>query len=988
MHNYVKLLVTWTLSTSNFRLLFLQHKNECMQKYLTVIIVLFSVTLFNAQTGKISGSIVDAKTGETLPGATAMVEGTGKGASADFDGKFIIPGIPVGKVTLVISYISYTTKKINGIEVKANDVTDVNVLLDASSSADLAEVEVVVTLNKENNTALVLQQKNNASVSDGISSETIRKTPDRTTSDVIKRISGATIQDNKFAIIRGMSDRYNAAYINGAPLPSSESDKKAFSFDIFPANLLDNIVILKTATPDLPGDFAGGVIQINTKSIPEKNAQSISISAGYNTQTTFKNFKTYSGGKYDWLGLDDGTRALPKGLPDTKDYSTDKLEQIDYAKQVNYDWSLKNKSALPNYNLQYSTAHVGKLFKKDAGSIFALTYNNNTNTFFTTRREFEEQGTNYDVVKTRDYKDTTFSNTILTSALWNLSLKLNGNNQIGFKNLFSINSEDRVITRKGSQDINTQTWEKSNIRWFTQNQIYSGQINGDHYHEKSQIKVKWVGGYSAIEREIPNLRRMTYVKNAAEEDDTTRYNAVIATNGTAAQNAGTMIFNTTKEKMQSIRYDISKSVKIKNTKHEIQLGGNHIFRDRTFFARLLGYSMYRQNSSLRENTDLKYLDESVIFSPENIGISDKPGPAKGGFKLSEATTEKDNYAASSMLHAGYAMIDSRFGEKFRFIYGARLESYNQKLTATIFGEEKRTDTTVIDLLPSINAVYSVNSKTNLRFSYYKTVSRPEFRELAAFNFLDFNTTFNISGNPGLTRAKIDNYDVRFELFPGAGQIISVSGFYKRITNAVEQAVDASAQIRSLTFVNVELVENTGFELEYRFKLSTLLNKDSSEFLSNTTLFTNFAYIKSKVDVSKILDAEPRPLQGQSPYIVNAGIQYLDNEKGWGISASYNLIGRRIVIVGATSEPSYWENPRHVIDLQLVKTFKEKFEIKFNIRDLLAQNQIWYQDINKNGKLDKNSEADSKNNTHSNTLDNVMANTKLAPTLSLSFLYRF
>jgi TonB-dependent receptor len=962
---------------------------DTMKKLFFSFLILLTANFAVAQTGKISGTVLDSKTGETLPGATALIEGTGKGVSADFDGKFMLTGVPVGKVTLVISYISYNTKKISGVEVKANDVTDISVLLDASTSQDLTEVEVVVTLNKENNTALILQQKNNASVSDGISSETIKKTPDRNTSDVIKRISGATIQDNKFAIIRGMSDRYNAAFINGAPLPSSESDKKAFSFDIFPANLLDNIVILKTATPDMPGDFAGGVIQINTKSIPEKNAQSISISTGYNQQTTFKDFRTYKGGKYDWLGIDDGTRGDPKGIPETKLFSADKLDQIEYAKKVNYDWSLQSKKTMPNFNLQYSLANVGKLFKKEAGSIFALTYNSTNNIFATNRREFEEQGGIYDVAKTRDYIDTTYSNAILASALWNLAYKFNGNNQIGFKNLFSINSEDRVITRRGSQDIVTQTWERSTVRWFVQNQIYSTQLNGDHYFEPAKIKFKWVAGYSDIKRETPNLRRMTYVKNSPLEDDSVKYNAVIGTTGTGAANAGTMIFNTTKEKMQSIRYDVSRAFKLGDkTKHEVLLGGNHIFRDRIFYARLLGYTMYRKNSSLIENTDLKYLDESVIFAPENIGIQDNPGPRDGGFKLSEATTEKDNYAASSMLNAGYITLDSRLFDKLRFIYGARVESYRQRLSVTLFGEEKISDTTVVDILPSINAVYSVTEKTNIRLSFYQTVSRPEFRELAAFNFLDFNTNFNITGNPGLTRGKIDNYDARFEWYPGAGQVISVSGFYKKITNAVEQAIDASGQIKALTFVNVALVENLGVELEYRFKLSTLFNNDSSKFLSKTTLFSNFAYIKSEVDVSKIIDAEPRPLQGQSPYIINAGIQYLDNDKDWGVSLSYNVIGRRIVLVGGESEPSYWETPRHVIDFQLAKTFKKRFEIKFNIRDILAQNQIWYQDIDKNGKLNKNSEEENKNISHTNNYDNIMANTKLSPTFSFSFLFKF
>lgn len=957
--------------------------------------LLYIFTLSIAQTGKIVGKMIDAKTGETLPGATIMIEGTTKGASADFDGNYTLSGLQPGKYNLVASYITYDNKKFIGVEVKANDATEFNIGLDQSSSQTLGEVVVQAEMNKENTNTLLVLQKNNASVSDGISSEAIKKTPDRTTSDVIKRISGATIQDNKFAIIRGMSDRYNAAFINGAPLPSSESDKKAFSFDIFPSNLLDNIIILKTATPDLPGDFAGGVIQINTKSIPEKNSQTISIGGGYNTQTTFKDYKTYQGGKYDMLGLDDGKRSIPKGLPTTKEFLNDKLAQIDYAKMVNYDWSIQTKKAMPNLNIQYALANVGKIFKKEAGSVFALTYNNNTNTTFTNRRDFSEQGNNYDVIKNSDYKDTTYSNNILASALWNLAYKLNDNHQIGLKNLYSINSENKVVTRKGASDYGNALWEKSNVRWFTQNQIYSAQLNGDHYIEKAKLKIKWVGGYSNIKRELPNLRTMKYAKRSIEqniENDSIPYSAVIATaNTTTAENGGTMLFTTTKETIKSAKYDISRAFKIKKSNHEVKIGGNHIYRDRSFEARLFGYGMYRKNSSLIANTDLLLLDESQIFAPENMGIIDGPGKKDGGFLLVEATTPKDNYKASSMLHAGYISIDSRIFEKFRFIYGARVESYNQKITYFLQPDTATVrDSTVIDLLPSVNAVYSITDKINIRLAYYKTVSRPEFRELVPFTFKDFITGYSIGGNPGLVRAKIDNYDLRGEWYPGAGQIVSASGFYKRLTNATEMAVDGAAQIKSLTYVNVPLVENIGLELEYRFKLSTLFRTDSSKILDNMTLFTNFAYIKSKVDVSKIIGADgtSRPLQGQSPYIVNAGLQYIDNEKGWGASISYNVIGRRIVIVGASAEPDFYEAPRHVLDLQLSKIIKQKFEIKLNVRDILAQRQIWYQDINKNGKLDKGSEKESQNLTHSYSTDNIMVNTKLAPTLSVSFSYKF
>lgn len=946
----------------------------------------------HAQTGKIVGKIVDAKTGETLPGATVLIEGTTKGVSSDFDGNFSLGGLQPGKYILIASYITYDNKKFVDVVVKENDVTDFNITLDQSSSQTLGEVVVQAEMNKENTNTLFVMQKNNASVSDGISSESIKKTPDRSTSDVLKRVSGASIQDNKFAIIRGMSDRYNAAYLNGSPLPSSESDKRAFAFDIFPAGILDNLIIIKTATPDLPGDFAGGIILINTKNIPDKNSTTVSISGGYNSLTTFKDFKTYKGGKTDWLGIDDGSRQLPEGIPSTKEYSeiTLNTDKIEHAKKINYDWSIQTKKALPNLNLQITQANIFKLFKRDFGSILAITYNNTNNTIISDRREFEEQGPV--VQKFSDYKDSIYSNNILTSLLWNLSYKLNDNNQISLKNLYSINSDDRVIARKGISDasiVATPVWERSNVRFYKQSSIYSGQITGEHFVPKTKIKLKWIGGLSDIIRDVPNLRKMVYQKTTALENDSVKYSAIIQDEGVIPTSAGSMFFSKTKERIYSIKYEASKTFEIYKTKHEIKLGGFNQYRDRSFEARLLGYSWYKKGSQIKSYKDsLAYLTEDQIFAPTSIGIINGPGKYDGGFKLSEATTYIDSYNASSTLNAGFLMIDSRFN-KLRFIYGLRIESYMQSLkTFNVEYSTKTRDTTVIDFLPSINAVWSVTEKINIRAAYYRTINRPEFRELAPFNFYDFETNYQISGNEKLQRATINNYDLRFEYYPRKpGQIFSVSAFYKDLTNAIEQ-IAGNGQIRSITFENVPKATNVGLELEYRVLLSTIFKSDSSRFLNGTTLFTNFSYVKSAVDVSKLNNVDPRPLQGQSPIIINAGLQYIDSKYDFGISLSYNYVGKRIVTVGNTDEPNIWENPRHVLDLQLSKTFKEKLEIKLNVRDAIAQNLIFYQDINKNGKLDKSSLADNKEFEHASTSDNIMVNTKLAPTISLSVSYKF
>ncbi len=964
---------------------------------LTTTLLLYFFTLSIAQTGKIVGKMIDAKTGETLPGATVLIEGTTKGASADFDGNFSLSGLQPGKYTIIASYITYDNKKFVDVVVKANDVTEFNIGLDQSSSQTLGEVVVQAEMNKENTNTLFVMQKNNASVSDGISSESIKKTPDRSTSDVLKRVSGASIQDNKFAIIRGMSDRYNAAYLNGSPLPSSESDRRAFAFDIFPSGILDNLVILKTATPELPGDFAGGIILINTKNIPEKNSTSVSISGGYNSLTTFKDFKTYKGGKTDWLGIDDGSRQLPSDLPSTKGFSeiTSNLQRVAEAKKINYDWTLQNKKALPNLNLFVTQANVFKLFKKDFGSIVALTYNNSNTTVISERREFEEQGAS--VQKMRDFTDTIFNNNILTSLLWNLAYKLNDNNQLGLKNLYSINSDDRVTVRKGIADaVNPANpeWQKSNERFFSQNNVYSGQLNGDHFIPKGKIKLKWIAGFSDIKRDIPNLRRMVYQKNSPSESDSVKYAAQIGDEAVTPTSSGAMFFAKTNERIYSIKYDISKTIDIKNTKHEIKLGGFNQFRERTFAARLLGYTRYKNPRSPTNpkdtlfNNDLTLLDESQIFSQENMGGVNGPGKYDGGFKLSESTIFIDSYGASSVLNAGYLQLDSRFSDKLRFIYGLRAEYYMQTINTNNPSFEKVTkDTAVIDLLPSINAVWSVTERANIRAAYYRTVNRPEFRELAPFNFYDFVTDFTTSGNDSLKRATINNYDLRFEYYPKRpGQILSVSAFYKDLTNAIEQ-IAGNGQIRSINFVNVAKATNMGLELEYRVLLATIFKNDSSRFLNGTTLFTNFSYIKSNVDVSKLNDVEARPLQGQSPIIINAGVQYLDSKYDFGVSVSYNYVGKRIFIVGNEDEPNIWENPRHVLDLQLSKTIKERLELKLNVRDALAQNLIFYQDINKNGKFDKSSLTDNKEFQHASTSDNVRINNRLAPTISISVSYK-
>ena len=399
-----------------------------MKSLYILVLLIFSQFIFS-QTSILKGTILDEKTGKTMPGVDVNILNTKYAISTDFDGNFIFSEVPVGTYEVQIATSSYQTKIISEVVVKADDATVLTVSLEETKNV-LKEVVITRTRAKvESVKSLLLQQKNSVSVSDGISAESIKRTPDKSTSDVLKRISGASIQDNKFVIVRGLNDRYNANYLNGAPLPSSESDRKAFSFDIFPSNMIDNLVITKTATPDLTGEFAGGVIQITTKNIPDQNFQSISYGNGYNSLATGQTQRYYEGGKTDWLGIDDGTRALPSSIPSTKDFQKLSLrDRIPFAKAVSSEWGLKNKNFSPNLSFQYSIGKRYEIGEKTLGIIASVSYNKSNSFDQTLRNGYEDVGL---LIENND--DKTYREQVLLGALANFTLKINPNNSVSFK---------------------------------------------------------------------------------------------------------------------------------------------------------------------------------------------------------------------------------------------------------------------------------------------------------------------------------------------------------------------------------------------------------------------------------------------------------------------------------------------------------------------------------------------------------------------------
>ncbi|HVX49957.1 MAG TPA: TonB-dependent receptor [Chitinophagaceae bacterium] len=954
-----------------------------MRVILSLILLSITSSLF-AQTGKITGKVISSKSGEALVGATVAVQGTQRSVATDLNGAYSFPGLAPGTYSLVVSYVSYSTKTIPGVVVKAGDVTEMNIALDETAAINQAVVVKAAGRNKENTATLLIIQKNSPSTSDGISAEAIKRTPDRNTGDVIRRISGASIQDDRFVIIRGLNDRYNAAFLNGAQLPSSESDRKAFAFDIFPSNILENVVIYKTATPDMSAEFGGGIINITSKSIPSSNFVTLSLGAGYNTLATFKDRTGYVGGKSDWVGLDDGTRAVPKGVPSVNDFN--KLLPVDkaqYAKLFANNWGLTSGKSFPYSNAQLA---VGRNFTRQGqdffGLLFSASYNKNPGYTFNEKNiwEYDRQAPSTPPVLRNKYEDNIYSDKTLAGAMLNLSVKLSPKNTISWKNMVSINSEDRLILREGQPDFDGDPLTTARIhgRWFTSNLIFTTQLIGSHILNKSNLRLDWEGALSRVKRSIPDLRQSVYINSSSSGTD--QYYADVAYGTLSPDNGGTHFYSNTDEKIYSGKLDITQPFKFMGSAQNfIKAGAYYQRRSRAFDARLLGFGEYNVGGTYFDY-DLLTLPEDKIYADENLG--GKLANGQGGFTLIDGTKPTYSYSASSNLASGYIMADQRFGKKLRAVYGVRYEWYKQKLNSFIdYGVPVYINTKKGDVLPSINLVYALNAKQNLRFSYSQTLNRPEFRELAPFTFFDFVTRYTIQGDTALQRTLINNYDLRYEIYPGRAQLFSVSAFYKNFSNPIE-LVSSPNSNNTAIYQNAKSARVYGFEGEIRTLLSTVFNPQNTGFLDKLTIALNASFIFSEIKLNDYLNIsakdliEKRNLQGQSPYLFNGSLSYADDKSGFSTTISINRAGPRIYIVGTVNDLDIYEQPRTSLDFQLDKSFQDgKWDLKLNIKDLLAQKLTYFYDVDQNKKYNA-------------SVDKIFARNTFGRIISLTATYKF
>jgi TonB-dependent receptor len=877
-----------------------------------------------AQKGKIAGKITDAKTGNPVSGVSVVVKETGKGTATDVDGNFVLNAETGKKYTIIISSTNYEGKEITEVETGADGIAHVDISITAKSKTGEEVIVRSTTARKETTNALITFQKNTNTVASVISAEAIRRSPDRNTGEVLKRTPGASIQDGKFIIIRGLADRYNQAMLNGILLTSTEPDRKTFSFDLIPAAMIDNIVINKAFVPELPGEWAGGLIQVNTKDIPAKNFFTIQLGTSFNSQTVGKTFYKDQGGKLDWLGIDDGTRDFPNGYTTKYQFGNlPKEEKAAIGKDMRNAWVAETKANAPvNASFQANGGFTSKVFGKTLGANFGIIYNKTSRYLKLLNRRNVFSGTVLNSIE-GNFDDDRFAQEVSTGALGSLTLKLNQASKISLKSIVNINSSSQVTNRNGYDVSRNKTLVQGTEFRFKQNTFFTTQLTGEH-NISAPVKLKWYGAFNILDGYIPDQRRILYERATAQDP----FEAIISNN--LSQQSGSRIYQSLSDYIYTAGGDLSYNFNWLNQKQTLKGGYMLQIKDRLFDAILFA------NYLPKDNLALKQLPAGQIFNPANFG----DGSVNSNQFAFDAIIDRSyRYMANTILNAGYLQLDNQFTKNLRVVWGLRVENYDQLIGSVKTWDKRHTYSKVTDFLPGVNATLKLNQKTNLRLSGSQTVIRPELRELASLNLYDFELNASVQGNPRLERTKVLNTDLRYELYPRAGELFTVGVFYKHFEKPIEQLINEGIGGSSTySFENPESATSYGAELEFRKKL------DFSRPLKNFTLQANVAYIKSRVTDTK-LDVD-RPLQGQSPYVLNLGLLYDLEKIGFSSTLLFNRVGERIFLVGdktaGASNPQTYEAPRSLVDLQFAKKFiNKKAEVRLSISDLLNQTQYFY-----------------------------------------------
>lgn len=894
-----------------------------------IVLGLLSAASMPTWAQQIKGVVIDQKSKETLIGAVVTVDGTNVKAITNIDGNFQIDGLDKEKkYTLYINYVGYKTQKIDGVQAKDAD----QVIALQPDEQQLKEVTVTAVERRNTDAAMIQVAKNSPVIVSNVSAQEISRTQDTNAGEVIRRVPGVSLIDDKFVMVRGLSQRYNNVWVNGGAVPSSEADSRAFSFDIIPSSQIDNLTIVKSPTAEYPADYSGGFIIVNTKEIPAENSFNIAVGGNWNTSSAFQNFSYSKGSGTDFLGFDNGLRSLNGGIHAALNPQLDANGKPvgDYATSLlgnglNNDWLVKNRKPLGDLKLAASLNQRWMLGGRTLGMLAALNYTNEY-------RTYENMENNlygiYDAANDkpnylRHSVDDQYNNNVRLGAMLNFTfLSKDGNHKYQLKNIFNQLATSRYTWRDG---VSAQSnLERSAEYYYRSRTTYNGQLTGKHTFTSDALD--WSIGYAYANRHLPDRRRYLI-------DDALESGVYALSTGNDISREWTQL----DEHILSLGVNDKHHFKFGNFEPNLQVGAYGEYRSREYQTRNFIYNWNVSDNNMP--SDFRHSDIPTLLSSEaNMGY-DK-------LYLLEEKQMRNNYRGHNTLGAGYLALSLPFG-KLGIHAGVRFEHNDMELISNSRDYEKsessrhyKTD----DVFPSLNTTYKISDQHQVRLSYGRSINRPEFREVSSSVYYDFDLASNVQGNTELKNCYVDNLDLRYEWYPSRGELISLAVFYKHFDSPIEWTYTVAGGTDLIySYKNAKSANNYGVELDIRKNLGFIGLKDFSWSF-------NGALIKSKVQFEKGAKEEDRPMQGQSPYLINTGIFYKNAPLKMDIALLYNRIGKRIIGVGRSEGstgddsnsrvPHSYEMPRNTIDFSLAKKFGEHLELKLNVRDLLAE-KIYY-----------------------------------------------
>ena len=865
-------------------------------------------------TATLRGKVVDARTGEALVGATVRVVQTQLTAVTDGDGLFSIAPLTQRNYTLTASYLGY-----HKVQLTVNPARQDTLLIIRMNEleSNLGAATVTVQAKRNTEVAQVAAEKNSLVVQSGISAQQISKSQDKEASEVMRRVPGISIIDQKFVMVRGLSQRYNNVWINGAAVPSSEPDSRAFSFDIIPSSQVDNMQIVKSPAPQYPADFTGGFILIDTKEVPNENSARISIGASVNDQSHFRTFLAPKGGATDFLGFDN-FRSLKGGLhaalPQTPGGRGISLTDCG----LNNDWTVHRHTPWADLSL---SADVNRSRELQNGALIALlgsvNYSNNYRTYAPMKNAFFGA---YDLehnesVFLRNTTDRQYANNVRLGAMLNLTfVPAHGAGRYEWKNIFNQLGTDRYTERDGFNAQSDQVYEAE--YYYSSRTTYNTQLTGKYLWDRSRLD--WSAGYAYANRNLPDRRRYS-LDNSVDIDH-------------VALNTGNDIsreFTRLDEHLASGAINYRYRFEAPHIQPELYAGAYAEYRTRRYNTRSFIYQWNPTDNTLP--ADFRSLDLATqLMVDANYG--DK------GLYLIDDTKMRNDYDGHHLIASAYAAVNLPLGP-FNVYAGARFEHSRMELVSNTRDYERSPKSRYYDgndIFPSVNLTWHVEPRQQLRASYGRSVNRPEFREVSPSVFYDFDLSSSVQGNTDLKSCYVDNVDLRYEFYPSRGDQISLAAFYKHFDSPIEWAYTVTGGTDQIySYVNARSALSYGLELDVRKNMGFI-------GLPDFTLVFNGSLIKSRVRFPAGSRQKNRPMQGQSPYLLNLGVFY--NHQAWSAALQYNRIGRRLIGVGrnlgSTADqtiniPDSYEMPRNSLDLSLGRTFGH-FELKLGLKDILGE----------------------------------------------------